>query len=223
MRRPPTFLRSRHRARGRRLVRIGAGVLGGLVVLGVAARFFDSDERPGVGAAGLVAFTGSARAIGLPTKPDDAVRDMVAGDIRAALNQWYLDGFADPARFGDASFDAVGERFVGDASVGFVEDKEALTIGAIAPRVTTVRVDEALANLTIYFENELATWSTAAVEFDAVAELDDRATEVVIAQRVTLVLEQRPDSGWVVTNYYDAFQRQRSRPLGAEPQPRGDG
>jgi hypothetical protein len=220
MRRRPTFSRSRRRARGSHLVRLVVGLLGALLLLGVAARILDrgpAERRPGE--VDQIAFGGSSRAIGIPERPDDDTRDAVADDIRDVLNGWYQQAFVDPSAYGDGTFPLVAERFAGDAAIGFVEDRAALTIGALASQVADVRIDGALANLTIYFEEDAASWATAAVEFDARAHLTDADTEVVVAQRVTLVLEHRAESGWVITNYYDAFQRQRSRPRGATPNP----
>lgn len=193
-------------------------MLGALLALGIASRFLGDDRLPtDPGDVTRVRFTGAARAEGIPQRADEATRDAVAADIRRVLDGWYQRAFADPSSYGDGTFPAVAERFVGEAAIGFVEDRSALTIGELAPQVFKVRVDGAVANLTIYFEDGIASWATAAVEFDAIAELTDRTTEVLISQRVTLVLEHTADAGWVVANYYDAFQRQRSRPLGAQP------
>lgn len=195
-------------------------VLGSLLVLGILSRFIGEGPRTQPGTPGHVAFTGDARAIGVPERPDDDDRDAAAAQIHTTLDRWYRDAFGDPARFGDGVFDAATTVFAGEAAIGFAEDRNVLTIGEIAPQVASVHVEEALANLTIYFEDGLASWATAAVRFDAAARLGDDATEVLVGQRVTLVLERRDEVGWVVTNYYDAFQRQRSRPV---PVPSGSG
>lgn len=195
------------------------GVAAALLVLGAASLFLGDRPARGPGRVDHVAFGGAARAEGIPERIDDSTRDAAAQDIRDVLDAWYQQAFADPAGYGDGSFPSIASRFVGDAAIGFVEDKDALTIGALASQVASVRVDSALANITIYAEDDVISWATAAVEFDALAHLEDRTTEVLISQRVTLVLEQRLDVGWVITNYYDAFQRQRSRPRGAQPRP----
>ena len=195
-------------------------MLGGFLVLGVASRFFGDDgPRIRPGQADHVAFEGITRARGLPTRPDDAIRDATGDDIRDVLDAWYQEAFADPAAFGDGSFAAVAERFVSEAAVGFVEDRDALTIGSLAPQVASVRVNRANADVTLYFEDGVAAWATAAVGFDARAHLTDGGTDVLIEQRVSLVLEQRPEVGWVITNYYDASQRHRSRERRVDPSP----
>lgn len=210
------FTRSRRRPSGARLLRGVAFTFGGLLLLGLVSRLLGGDEDRSASGTN-VAFRGTVRAVGAPEKPDAASAEAPGREIHDALEALYEEGFTDPAAFVDATFPLAGQRFVGDAALGFVEDRDVLTIGPLAPRVRQVRVERAAADVTVYLEEERPVLATADVRFAAIAALEDGRTEVVVEQEATFVLEDQGDLGWVVTNYYDVAQTQRSRPIEEAP------
>lgn len=212
MRRAPTFLRARRRAKQRLILRrIGLGALG-LVALVVVARLVPGEDSTPTGNADQVAFTGEHHAEGFPGAPGSSAANSAAKSIRALLDQWYQRAFADPELYGDGSFPELAPLFVGEAALGFIEDRESLTIGDLRDRISRIRISEDDADITVFAESGEIRYATAAVRFVGLAELVDAEDPVEITQTVNLVLEFRSEAGWVVTNYYDVVQNRESKP-----------
>lgn len=208
MARGPSFRRSRRRSRQERLRRTLFGIAG-LVALAVGYRTFGGGDPPLP--VEQVAFAGLSQTEGSPRAGDADQVAAEAAEIRAFLDGWYQQAFVDPDRYGDLSFLSVTARFDAEAGAGFVEDRNALTIGTLAERVRSVSIREQVANVVVYFEDDEPVYATAAVLFRARVRLNDHSF-LRLKQAVTLVLERRTDAGWVVTNYYDAELRADSMP-----------
>jgi len=208
MRRGPTFLRSRRRERVRRLALRAGLVAAGITAVAGAVSLLGGDDGP-TGQADRVAFTGRERGEGVPEPPPSATVARAAREIRSLLDGWYQQAFADPSQYGDGSFDDVARMFTGDAALGFVEDRDVLTIGSDARRVREIRVTRSQANVTVYAEDGTVTHATAAVRFDGDLRLRNDPTPHVLVQRVSLVLEHRGEGGWTITNYYGAVQERQ--------------
>lgn len=204
MRRAPSFSSSLRRSRKQRLRRTILGVGVGVVVLSITIRACGGDEK--VIIVPTVTFTGATQTDGAP-KPGRAADGAAEGiQIRAAIDSWFQNAFADPGAYGDGSFESVGELFVGEAGIGFVADRGILTIGDLAPAVRGVEIETQTANIVVYFDGKVPTYATAAIRFGAVLTLRDDASPVRLVERVTAVFERR-DGRWVITNYYDSEQR----------------
>lgn len=209
------FLRSRRRSRLRRVASGAAIAFGVLLLFAVVSRIVgDEGAVSGTDLGGQVRFTGSVRSVGVPAKPETSRQTLVARDLHRMLERLYEDAFVGRAGAG-GGFDAAARRFVGDAALGFVEDQEALTLGPLLGRVVQANVEEAVADLTLYFESDRALAATAQIRFAATTALPDDAGSLEVTQSVFFVLERR-EEGWFVTSYYDAEQRRRA-PDGALP------
>lgn len=190
-----------------------------LAGFGVAALFaigqlIGGDDTGSFGKIDRVSFTGNDRGEGVPTKPSEETVQDAARRVRALLNSWYQEAFADPRRYGDGSFDDLARRFTGEAALGFVEDRETLTIGSFGPRIARIRVDEQIADVVVFTEDSEILYATAQVTFAATARLKDAEHPVLISQSVDLVLENR-EGTWLITNYYDARVERESKPEAA--------
>ncbi|MFP5225005.1 MAG: hypothetical protein ACLGH3_05565 [Actinomycetota bacterium] len=212
MRRGPSFSRSRRRTRQERLRRtllIGAA---GILLLGVGFRACGGDDPEA--RVETVAFSGSTSSEGVPSAPDETRAEAEGLEIRELLDDWYQRAFADPTLYGDGTFPLVAELFVAEAGVGFVEDRNSLTIGELASQVRQVTLGEQTANLTVFFQDSSPLYATADVRFVATVETTE-GSFLELAQKVRLVFEKR-EGQWKVTNYYGAERSVDSIP---EPTP----
>jgi hypothetical protein len=172
----------------------------GLLLIGVGFRACGGDER--TARVEQVAFTGSTSSEGIPSAPDETRAEAEGLEIRELLDDWYQRAFADPSLYCDGSFPLVAELFVAEAGVGFVEDRDPLTIGGFASQVWQVDPEEQTANVAVFFQDEAPIYATADVRFVATIETTEGGF-VNLSQKVRLVLEKR-EGEWKIVNYYGA-------------------
>lgn len=184
-------------------------------MFGVFARSCGADSRPGK--VDTVAFAGATRSEGAPKPGSASDADSTGAEIRRVLDDWYQRAFADPSQYGDGSFPEVAKHFGAEAGIGFVEDRSALTIGALADDVRQVSVKTQVANIVVYFDEGKPSYATVSVRFGADIQRKDRS-RVDLFQRASLVMERR-DGEWKIVNYYDARQTVDSVPSEATPSP----
>lgn len=182
---------------------VAAGVAAAVAVIGVGSWFIFARGGSPFGGRPAPEFSFELRKVAGTGIEGKAAPEQLAGpaeDVRATLDELYVDGFIDPERWEGGEFPTLTEVFAGDAAARARADLDDLSIGSAAERITFVQPEKGRLDVRFLLGedgNPFAAW--AETLFRARGEVEG-APRVDIRHRGRYLL--RPIEGrWLIVGY----------------------